>query len=86
MIIRRALMTALLLFSALFAIPPVFALTQDEVVQSIEKHYREVMDLTAFTMGMNHRLPLVVFNVTVPGNLVQALRGEAVGTRVVVEV
>ena len=36
----------------------------------------EVMDLTAFTMGMNHRLPLVVFNVTVPGNLVQALQGE----------
>jgi len=46
----------------------------------------EVMDLTAFTMGMDHRLPLVVFNVTVPGNLVQALRGKAVGTRVVVEV
>lgn len=46
----------------------------------------EVMDLTAFTMGMDHRLPLVVFNVTMPGNLVQALRGEPVGTRVVVEV
>jgi uridylate kinase len=46
----------------------------------------EVMDLTAFTMGMDHRLPLVVFNVTVPGNLVHALRGEPVGTRVVVEV
>lgn len=46
----------------------------------------EVMDLTAFTMGMDHRLPIVVFNVTVPGNLVLALRGHAVGTRVVVEV
>jgi uridylate kinase len=46
----------------------------------------EVMDLTAFTMGMHHRLPLVVFNVTTPGNLVQALRGQTVGTRVVVEV
>jgi uridylate kinase len=45
-----------------------------------------VMDMTAFTMGMDHRLPLVVFNVTVPGNLVRALRGESVGTRVAVEV
>ncbi len=53
--------------------------------EAIERRL-EVMDLTAFTMGMDHRLPLVVFNVTVPGNLVQALRGEAVGTRVVVEV
>lgn len=45
-----------------------------------------VMDMTAFTMGMDHRLPLVVFNVTVPGNLVRAIRGESVGTRVAVEV
>jgi len=45
-----------------------------------------VMDMTAFTMGMDHRLPLVVFNVTVPGNLVRALRGESVGTHVAVEV
>ncbi len=45
-----------------------------------------VMDMTAFTMGMDHSLPLVVFNVTVPGNLVLALRGETIGTRVAVEV
>ena len=45
-----------------------------------------VMDMTAFTMGMDNRLPMVVFNVTVPGNLVRALKGEPVGTRVVVEV
>ena len=46
----------------------------------------QVMDMTAFTMGMDNRLPLVVFNVTVPGNLLRALRGESVGTRVAVEV
>ncbi len=45
-----------------------------------------VMDRTAFTMGMDNELPLVVFNVTVPGNLIRALRGEPVGTRVAVEV
>jgi len=46
----------------------------------------QVMDMTAFTMGMDNRLPIVVFNVTVPGNLARALRGEPVGTRVLVEV
>jgi uridylate kinase len=46
----------------------------------------QVMDMTAFTMGMDNRLPIVVFNVTVTGNLVRALRGEPVGTRVLVEV
>ncbi len=46
----------------------------------------QVMDMTAFTMGMDNRLPIVVFNVTVPGNLTRALRGETVGTRVLVEV
>jgi uridylate kinase len=46
----------------------------------------QVMDRTAFTMGMDNRLPIVVFNVTVPGNLALALRGEPVGTRVLVEV
>ena len=45
-----------------------------------------VMDQTAFTMGMENQLPLLVFNVTVPGNLARALKGEAVGTRVAVEV
>ena len=45
-----------------------------------------VMDMTAFTMGMDNRLPIVVFNITVPGNLVRALRGDRVGTRVLVEV
>src|SRR5947199_9340504 len=46
----------------------------------------QVMDMTAFTMGMDNGLPIVVFNVTVPGNLARALRGESVGTRVLVEV
>jgi len=46
----------------------------------------DVMDQTAFTMGMEHRLPMIVFNVTVPGNLARALKGETVGTLVAVEV
>ncbi|HEY6222023.1 MAG TPA: UMP kinase [Candidatus Eisenbacteria bacterium] len=64
------------------------AATRFEVLryrEAIERRLN-VMDQTAFTMGMENRLPIVVFNVTVPGNLARVLRGETVGTRVAVEV
>jgi uridylate kinase len=41
-----------------------------------------VMDATAVTLCMEHRLPVVVFNLHVPGNIEKAVAGEAVGTRV----
>ena len=64
------------------------AATRFEVLryrEAIERRLN-VMDQTAFTMGMENRLPIIVFNVTVPGNLARVLRGETVGTRVAVEV
>ena len=39
-----------------------------------------VMDTTAITMCMENDLPIRVFNMTVPGNIVRAVRGEPVGT------
>lgn len=39
-----------------------------------------VMDTTAITMCMENDLPIRVFNMTVPGNITKALRGESVGT------
>jgi uridylate kinase len=41
-----------------------------------------VMDTTAITMCMENNLPIRVFNMTVPGNIVRAVRGEDVGTLV----
>jgi len=41
-----------------------------------------VMDLTAITMCMENDLPIRVFNMTVPGNIERAIRGEPVGTLV----
>lgn len=41
-----------------------------------------VMDLTALTLCMEHRLPIVVFNIARPGNVVRAILGEDVGTLV----
>jgi uridylate kinase len=42
----------------------------------------QVMDSTAITMCMDNDLPIRVFNMTEPGNIARAVRGEAVGTLV----
>ena len=41
-----------------------------------------VMDLTAVTLCRDNALPLVVFDMTRPGNIERVVRGEPVGTRV----
>jgi uridylate kinase len=40
----------------------------------------KVMDSTAISLCMDNRLPLVVFNVGTPGNLLRVVEGEPVGT------
>ena len=40
----------------------------------------KIMDLTAFTLCRENRLPVVVFNMNVTGNLIRLIRGEKVGT------
>ncbi len=42
----------------------------------------KVMDSTAISLCMDNRIPLVVFNVRTPGNLVRVVQGEEVGTTV----
>ncbi len=41
-----------------------------------------VMDITAITLCMDNRLPILVFNMTVDGNIVKAVMGEPIGTLV----
>jgi uridylate kinase len=41
-----------------------------------------VMDLTAFTLCMDHKIPIVVFNITQRGNIKRAVWGEPIGTLV----
>ena len=50
-------------------------LTYEEVLRS----GLQVMDLTAITLCKERRLPIRVFNMTVPGNLAKVLRGEPRG-------
>ena len=42
----------------------------------------KVMDMTAFTLCRESDMPIVVFNMNVPGNLMRVVRGEGVGTLV----
>jgi len=42
----------------------------------------KVMDTTAVTMCMDHKLPIVVFRLLEPGNIRRAVEGESIGTRV----
>jgi uridylate kinase len=39
-----------------------------------------VMDTTAVTMCKEHQVPIHVFDMTQPGNIVRAVRGDRIGT------
>lgn len=42
----------------------------------------QVMDLTAFTLCKENNLPILVFDMNTPGNLLKVVRGEKIGTLV----
>lgn len=42
----------------------------------------KVMDMTAFTLCMENHLPIIVFDMNTPGNLLKVVMGEKVGTLV----
>ena len=42
----------------------------------------KVMDMTAFTLCMENKLPIIVFDMNKAGNLVKIVKGESVGTLV----
>jgi uridylate kinase len=48
-------------------------------VEVINRHLR-VMDATAVTLCWENHLPIVVFKLREPGNILRAIRGEPIGT------
>ncbi len=40
----------------------------------------QALDATAVSLAMDNEMPIVVFDMTVPGNIARAVRGEAIGT------
>ncbi len=50
--------------------------------EQVHRDQLRVMDLTAITLCMENKIPLVVFDMKTPGNIARAVRGEAVGTTI----
>ncbi len=50
-------------------------------MEVLERQLR-VMDMTAISLAMDNQLPLVVFNLTTPGNVKKVVAGEEIGTRI----
>jgi len=46
----------------------------------------EALDATAVSLAMDNEMPIVVFDMTQPGNIVRAVRGEPIGTLIAGEV
>ena len=44
------------------------------------------LDATAVSLAMDNEMPIVVFDMTQPGNIVRAVRGEPIGTLIAGEV
>ena len=42
----------------------------------------KVMDTTAFTLSQENKLPIIVFDINTPGNLLNVVKGGNIGTRV----
>ncbi len=55
-----------------------YTLTYDHVLREDLR----VMDITAFTMCKENKIPIVVFDLCVPGNIRRAVMGESIGTYV----
>jgi uridylate kinase len=50
--------------------------------QEVLEKQLKVMDASAISLCMDNDLPIVVFNMRTPGNIMRVVTGEAVGTRV----
>jgi uridylate kinase len=50
--------------------------------EEVFKKGLNVMDLTAFTLSNENKLPIVVFDMNKPGNLLSIIKGENIGTLV----
>ena len=50
--------------------------------QQVLDNQLRVMDLTAITLCMERKLPLLVFNLKKQGNIARVLRGETLGTKI----
>ena len=57
-------------------------LYHDITYEHVLRDKLRIMDLTAITLCMERKIPLVVFNLRTPGNIARVVRGEKVGTKI----
>ncbi|HEY7120501.1 MAG TPA: UMP kinase [Tepidisphaeraceae bacterium] len=57
-------------------------LYHDITYEEVHQRQLRVMDLTAITLCMERKIPLVVFNLKRDGNIARVVRGEKVGTTI----
>ncbi len=70
------------IYSADPKIDPSAILYHDITYKQVLNQQLRVMDLTAITLCMERKIPLVVFNLKTPGNIARVLTGEHIGTRI----
>lgn len=59
--------------------PKAFKFSRISYLDVLKKNLR-IMDLTAVSLCQENNLPMIVFNMGVPGNLLKLVKGESVGT------
>lgn len=59
--------------------PGAFKFQNISYIDILKKNLR-VMDLTAVSLSQENNLPMVVFNMDIPGNLLRLVKGENIGT------
>ena len=64
---------------------PTAKLLQNLTYEQVLTDKLRIMDLTAITLCMERKIPLVVFNLKTPGNVVKVIRGDNIGTKIVPE-
>jgi uridylate kinase len=62
---------------------PAARLYHEITYEQVLRDKLRVMDLTAITLCMERKIPLVVFNLKKSGNIARVVRGETVGTKIV---
>lgn len=61
--------------------PQAKLLSEVSYLEALNQDLR-VMDATAISLAKDNNLPIVVFNMNVPGNIVRVIKGEPIGTMV----
>jgi len=62
------------------------ALVRERIGRAVAYRQGLALDATAVSLAMDNRMPIVVFDMTVDGNILRALRGEVIGTLISDEV